>query len=74
MQASAHVLTDRSEIECALDLLGKRRGKPFEHIEKFLEDGPQRIYVAKPLQAWINDAARDEDGDFIKDFRREVTL
>jgi len=73
IQARVTVLGDTEEIRYALDLLGKRRGKPFLHLEKFKDDGPQRIYKAMPLKVWTNDAHQDADGDFIKDFRVEVT-
>jgi len=72
MQASVRMLEDGEEIRHAIELLGARRGKPFEHIEKFMGHGPQRIYKATPIQIWINDAQQDADGDFIKDFRVEV--
>lgn len=72
IQAKASVLTEDAEIKQALDLLGERRGKPFLHVEKFMGDGPQRIYKAEPLKLWTNDADQDADGDFIKDFRVSV--
>jgi len=74
MKATAQVLHDKGEIAHALELLGQRRGAPFKHVEKFIGDGPQRIYKAVPLQVWINDAHQDADGDFIKDFRIELNV
>jgi len=65
-------LDDKEEIAHALNVLGKRRGHPFKHIEKFINTGPQRIYEARPLQIWTNSAHQDSDGDFIEDFRVEV--
>jgi len=72
MRAKAHALDDEQQIRRALSLLGARRGEPFKHIEKFMGDGPQRIYMAEPSEIWTNDALRDEDGDFISDYRTPV--
>ena len=66
------MLDDTSQISVALDMLGKRRGKPFEHPEKFISEGSQRIYKATPQRMWLNNATKDADGDFIKDFREEI--
>ena len=73
-EATARVVTDRAEIDTALGLLGTRRGRPFRHAEKFIDDGPQRIYKAVPTRCWLNDADQDADGDFIRDYRREVII
>lgn len=74
LRAAVRILEGEEEIAHALDLLGKRRGKPFSHPEKFIDGGPQRIYEATPVHAWINDADQDADGDFIKDYRIELEL
>ncbi len=73
IQAKASQVTSREEIAKALRLLGARRGKPFNYPDKFIE-GPQRIYKAEPQKMWINDAQKDADGDFIKDYRIELSL
>lgn len=73
MEAVVEVVVDKKEIASALELLGKRRGKPFTHPEKFSDNGSQRIYRATPLKWWVNDADQDGDGDFIRDFRIEVS-
>jgi hypothetical protein len=39
-----------------------------------MNGGPQRIYKAKPLQLWTNDAHQDADGDFVEDFRIEIDI
>jgi pyridoxamine 5'-phosphate oxidase-like protein len=72
MKASVNSLEEKEEIAQALSLLGDRRGRPFDYIEKFMDGGQQRIYKAEPLQIWTNDAYQDADGDFIEDFRVEV--
>jgi nitroimidazol reductase NimA-like FMN-containing flavoprotein (pyridoxamine 5'-phosphate oxidase superfamily) len=74
IQASADIVEDHEAIRSALALLGARRAKPFLHMDKFLPGGPQRIYRATPLEAWINDADKDNDGDFIRDFRISVDI
>ena len=72
IQAVVRQLDDKQEVAGALALLGNRRGRPYKYIEKFVGNGPQRIYKAEPLNIWINDAHQDSDGDFIEDFRVEV--
>jgi len=72
LQAHARVLKDESEIRQALELLGQRRGRPFQFIEKFMGDSPRHVYTAEPVAVWTNDANIDTDGDFIRDFRVEV--
>ncbi len=74
IDAQVSALSDESEISSALQLLGARRGRPFLYPAKFQGDGPQRIYKATPLFLWTNDADRDNDGDFIRDFRIEIPL
>lgn len=74
INASVSILENREEVAQALRLLGNRRGRPFNHIEKFIDGGQRRIYKAEPLQLWVNDAHQDSDGDFIEDFRREVSV
>ena len=72
LETSVTMLSELDEINNALDLLGKRRGKPFGFVEKFTGNGSQRIYKATPEKMWINDADQDADGDFIRDYRIEV--
>lgn len=72
LQCTAQALTMDEEIRTGLLLLGARRGKPFEQIDKFKAAGPQRVFKATPLRCWINDADQDADGDFIRDYLVEV--
>jgi len=74
MNTDVRALENLEEIKLALTLLGERRGKPFLHIEKYIGSGTQRIYKAIPSKCWINDTDRDEDGDFIRDYRIEIEL
>lgn len=74
LRATSEALVDPAEIDRALVLLGDRRGRPFLFPKKFQNEGPQRIYKATPVEAWINDADQDSDGDFIKDFRVPIEL
>lgn len=74
IQATAEELSIKTQVRRALDLLGRRRGKPFKHTKKFMGSGSQRVYKATPQAFWINDAEQDEDGDFVKDYRVEVRL
>lgn len=72
LECSAEVLKGKAEIRRALELLGERRGESFRHIEKFMAPGPQRIFKATPQKIWMNDADKDTDGDFIRDYRVPV--
>ena len=75
LETRASQLSDENEIKYALNLLGERRGKPFKFIDKFIDNsGSQRIYKAKVKKIWLNDAEKDDNGDFIKDYRIEVQL
>lgn len=74
IRARIEEFVNESDVIAALDLLGQRRGKPFGNSSKFINDGPQHIHKAIPLEAWINDADQDSDGDFIRDYRIEVKL
>lgn len=74
IEAVASELNGPQEIKKALSLLGERRNKPFLFPEKFIGEGPQRIYKAIPMRAWLNDADQDKDGDFIRDYRIPVEL
>ncbi len=74
LRVMVEMIEDKTLIQSALDVLGTRRGKPFLDIGKFLSDGPQRIYKAVPIEGWINDADKDQEGDFIKDYRIPVDL
>lgn len=74
MNCNVECLEDEEEIIEALQLLGKRRGDPYKNMNKFLSKKLQRVYKATPLQIWMNDAEKDDDGDFVRDFRVEVVL
>lgn len=69
----AETVTDIREVQHAVELLGRRRGRPFTSINNFI-NGPQKIYKAVPEKLWLNDAKQDEEGNFIKDFRIEVPI
>lgn len=74
LEALAEEIIDRTEIIKALDLLGNRREKPFQYIENFSPPGPQRIYKATPRQVWVNDAIKDSNGDFLRDYRIQINI
>lgn len=73
VDSTVEMLIDASRISTALTTLGKRRGRSFEYPEKFIGEGPQRIYKATPQKMWLNNAVKDADGDFIRDYRDEVS-
>lgn len=74
LQCQAKVIEDSAAVRFALGLLGNRRGKPFTRTERYMDGGPQRIFMAKPTVAWMNDAEQDEHGDFIRDYRVELGI
>lgn len=73
-RAAAETLTDQNEILHALELLGAKRQKPFAHVQKFLPGRQQTVFCATVQEAWLNEADRDADGDFIRDFRESIEL
>ncbi len=62
------------ETMTAVQLLGRRRGRPFTGMEHFGPDGPQKIYKATPTHIWINDAKKDANGEYIADYREEISI
>lgn len=72
LECEAKELHQRSEIEHARTQTQARKGLATGDIEPFLH-GPRRVYRALPSRVWINDAEK-QGGEFIKDFRIEVSL
>lgn len=73
MQAEAKS-ANTVETQEGLELLGKRREKPFKNTETFDRNGPQKIYKITPKKIWINNAKQDDYGEFIEDYRIEIDL
>jgi len=75
IQAKAQKVTDRKEIEKAIELLQTRKNKPSSKLrsaEEFLGDYPRRVYKAVPEKFWMNDDG-EVDGNYV-DKRQEVQL
>lgn len=75
IQARAHMLTDRQEIEQARMILAKRKSKPSSKLrapEEFMGDYPRRVYKAVPEKVWMN--GDGEVGGNYVDIRQEVDL
>ena len=57
IQAKAHVLSDKHEIERARALLQERKNKPSSKLrspEEFMGEFPRRVYKAVPEKVWMN--------------------
>lgn len=72
IRAAAEELSDKDEIETAIELLTKRHREPFWDSSAFGENGSIRVYEATPLQAWMNGGDR-KNGHYI-DIRTEIKL
>lgn len=74
IQAEASVVTHPDEAEKASILLGNRRGKSFNKKGTNLVVGIHKIYKAKPIHLWINDAKKDEKGEYVEDYRVSIDM
>ena len=74
IQAKAHEIIDKKEIEIALRYLYKRKGQypKKREAKEFLGDYPRRVYKAIPEKVWMNDVG-EVNGNYI-DKRVEVKL
>jgi|SRR3989344_2464761 len=75
IQATAHELTDKEEIEQARAILQQRKAKPSSKLrsaKEFMGIYPRRVYKAIPEKIWMNDVG-DINGNYI-DIRVEVEL
>ena len=64
----------QSEVDKALILLGNRRGRPFTNANDFGDNGIQKIYKARSIKVWINDAKKDVYGEYVEDYREELDV
>jgi hypothetical protein len=72
---SAHISKDE-ELETAFAVFNARRvaaGKELESLDCYQGGSPQRMYVAKTRQFWVNVSDRDANGIRIRDLRHEVS-
>jgi hypothetical protein len=74
IKANASAVNEPSEIEKALGLLGKRRGRPFTNLSSFSKSGPQQVYCIEPREMWINDAKKDSHGEYVEDYRVQIDI
>jgi len=72
IKATAGEMTYPVEMEHAVSLLYKRKGKEPRKVEEFLGESPRRLYKATPKQCWVN-LDIDVKSNFI-DTRKEISL
>ena len=72
----AYELTDTEEIQVARSTTQSRKDKKAgEHdYINFTGDAIRRIYKFVPEKVWMNDDAKDENGNYVKDIRVEVSI
>lgn len=70
IEAKAYELNDLEEIRFAREL---KKGVGQGESEKFMGEGIRRVYKAIPQQVWMNDA-EERDGEFVRDYRVEISL
>lgn len=67
---------EQGEFDQALKMFNEaraKRGRDIVGADKFT-DSVQRLYVAEPLETWVNLAERNEQGNVIRDYRHEISL
>lgn len=75
IKAVVSELTDPQEILAAKAILDKRVGKAKErHAESYMGNALLRCYKATTIQSWMNDVEEDENGNYIRDVRVEVSI
>jgi uncharacterized protein YhbP (UPF0306 family) len=75
IKAVVSELNSPEEILAAKGVLDKRAGKAKERdAENYMGDATLRGYKATPIQAWMNDDDKDENGNYVRDIRVEVSL
>lgn len=56
--AQASEVTDPEELEKLLKLRFESKNKPVPSIDAYSGDSPDRIYIAKPSEVWVNDQSK----------------
>lgn len=75
IQARVRELTKESEVLAALKALDARVGKDKERdIKEYSGKAVLRGYQATPLKIWVNDDEKDENGNYVRDIRVEISL
>jgi nitroimidazol reductase NimA-like FMN-containing flavoprotein (pyridoxamine 5'-phosphate oxidase superfamily) len=75
LQCTVKELNSPEEILAAKGVLDERVGKEKErNAQNYMGDNVLRGYKATPVQAWMNDDEKDENGNYVRDIRVEVTL
>jgi len=69
--AEAYELKDETEIQKAINIFYKRKGKSPRPVEDFINDAPRRMYKAVTTKFWINDYDKNR---VPADFKIEVKL
>ena len=76
VRASAREITDDNELafskECMKKTLSDDQLTLIRNSKSF--KSTRKMYIAEPIQLWINDASFTDEGRLIKDFRRKVNL
>ena len=74
--AEALELGEHDEILLARRRTQERKNKKLDdkEFERFTGSAIRRIYKAIPSRAWMNDIETDENGEYIRDIRVEVSL
>ncbi len=76
IEGNAIELTDKEEISVARLQTQSRKGKTANDNDyiQFTGDKIRRIYKLIPKRIWMNDDEKDENGNYIKDIRVEVSI
>lgn len=75
IKATVNELNEPDEILAAKAVLDERVGKEKERdADNYMGNAVLRGYKASAVQIWMNDDDKDENGNYIRDIRVEVSL
>ena len=71
IEATAHEVTDSDEVQQVVELQTGSMRCSFEQVSG---DAIHRFYKATPVNIWMNDDEKDENGHYVRDVRVEVPI
>lgn len=75
IQAEVTELSNEQDTLSALQVLDRRVGKSKERdYNNYSGSAVLRVYKATPLKVWMNDDETDNNGNYIRDIRTEISL
>jgi hypothetical protein len=75
VKAAAHELVDQDERAYAfeqMEAVNQKRGRSLGSVDRYAGTSRQRLYMARPLEMWINMSQKDANGFVIQDKRYRI--